>query len=205
MIERVHADGRQRACRRLFGRGTPIVRRNELSGARGVLRHHRDDGAEPPRLEMATQRNHRRMKAPAVADRQHHARPLRRGDSGIRARAVERDRLLDKDMLARGCGGRDLARVLGMRGGKHDRIHIRRAENLLITVDQHHVVVAAEFLRRRARARVGEDEADGVALAAVFALHRMNQRAPPATESHNGCADHLSTMRYLGGMIGSNR
>jgi len=40
VIERVHADRGERAARRLLGSGAPIVRGNELSGARGMLRHH---------------------------------------------------------------------------------------------------------------------------------------------------------------------
>ena len=186
VVERMHADRRQRAARRFFRRGAPIVRRDELAGAGGVLRHHRNDGAEPAVPETPSQLDHRRMEAPAVADREHHAGLACRRDRCIRAAAVQRDRFLDVDVLAGGRRGQDLPLMQAVRRGEHDRVDIDVGEDLLIAVDQRYALVAAEVFRRRARAGVGGDEADVVALA----LHRRDQRAAPASQPDDRCANH---------------
>ena len=159
VIERMHADRRQRAARRFARRRAPVVRRDELAGAGGMLRHHGNDGAEPAIPETPAQLHHRRMEAPAVADGEHHACLVRGLDRGIRAAAVERDRLLDMDVLAGGGRRQDLLLMQGVRGGEHHRVDIGVGENLLIAGGERHGLVAAEVFRRRARAGMGGDEA----------------------------------------------
>ena len=96
----MHAHGRDRAARRLVGLRAPVVGRNELPGRGGVLRHHRHHAAEPAVMQAFAGFDHRRMKAAVEADRQHDAGLLRGADYGLRAGAVERQRLLDVDVLA---------------------------------------------------------------------------------------------------------
>ena len=156
VVERMHPDRGQRPARRFLGRGAPIVRRDELSGAGRVLRHHGDHGAEPAIPETVSYLGHRRKEAPAVADRQHHAGLARCRDRGLRAAAVERDRLLDVDVLARGRRRQHLLLVLAMGRRQHDRVDIGIGEDLLVAVGERHALVAAELFRRRARAGVGE-------------------------------------------------
>src|SRR5260370_1391378 len=191
MIERMHADGRQRAARRFLGRGSPIVRRDELTGAGGVLRHHGDDGAEPSLGETPSHLHHGRMEAPAVADRQHHARLARGLDRPIGAGAVERDGLLDVDVLACRGGRDDLRFMQAVWRGEDDRVYIPIREEFLVAVDQRQLLAAAESFSRRARAGVGEHEAQVFALA----LHRCDQRAPPASQSYDRGTDHLIIVR----------
>ena len=95
--------------------------------------------------------------------------------------------------------------MLAVRGGKHDCVHIRIAENLLIAVDQREVVLAAEFLRRGARAGVGEHEADVAALAGVLPLHRTHERAPPAPKPHHRRSDHRITPSCIMAVLVSAR
>ena len=191
VVERMHADRRQRAARRFIRRGAPIVGWYELAGAGGVLRHHGNDGAEPAVPETPAQLHHRRMEAPAVADGQHDACLVRGLDRRTRAAAVERDRLLDVDVLAGGGRRQDLLLMQGVRGGEHHRVDIGVGEDLLIAVGERYGLVAAEVFRRRARAGMGGDEADVVALA----LHRRDQRAPPAPQPDDRCADHTGTVK----------
>jgi len=160
--------------------------------------------AEPALPQIATHGSDGRMKAPAKAHRQHNTGASGRGHCSVGARAVERDRLLHMDVLAGTRGGNDLTLVLAVRGGEHDRVHVRVAENLLIVVDQHDTVVAAELLGCRGRAGMGGDEADVVA-ARILPLHGMHERSPPAAEADNGCPDHARTVRGFGGMTGSSR
>src|SRR3984893_909823 len=94
VIERVHADRRERAARRFFRCGAPVVRRDELPGTGRVLRHYRDHSAEPAVLEMLAHVADGRMKAPAATDGPHYAGAFRCRDCRLRAREVERDRLL---------------------------------------------------------------------------------------------------------------
>ena len=65
----------------------------------------------------------------------------------------------------------DLLLMQGVRGGEHHRVDIRVGEDLLVAVGERYGAVAAEVFRRRARAGMGGDEADVVALA----LHRCDQ------------------------------
>ena len=126
------------------------------------------------------------MEAPAVADGEHDACLARGFDCRIRTAAVERDRLLDVDVLAGGGRRQDLLLMQGVRGGEHHRVDIGVGEDLLIAVRERYGLVAAEVFRRRARAGMGGDEADVVALA----LHRCDQRAAPAPQPDDRCADH---------------
>ena len=136
-----------------------------------------------------------RMKAPAEADGQHYAGAFGCRDCRARARAVERDRLFDEDVLARRCGIHGLPRVLSMRRRQHDCIHSGIAQNIVVTLNKGDVVIAAELLRGRGRARVGEDELDLIA----FALNRAHEGASPAAKPDYGCADHDA----LGAIIGA--
>ena len=120
----MHAHGGQRSARRLRGGDTPIVRGNELSRAGGVLRHHGDHGAEPSLRQTLAEVDHGWMKAPAIPDRQHHARRSGGIDRAAGAGAVKRDRLLDVDVLARGGGRDDLRLVLAVGRGQHERVHV---------------------------------------------------------------------------------
>ena len=105
------------------------------------------------------------MKAPAVADGQHYAGLARGRDRAVGRGAIERDRFLDMDVLARrGCCD-DLRFVQAVRRGEYDRIDFGIGQNLLVAVDQRNPVGAAEVLRVRARARVAAHEGELGALA----------------------------------------
>jgi hypothetical protein len=196
MIHGMHAGGGEGAARRFLRRGAPIVRRDELRGAGGVLRHQGDDIPESPVFETVPDLHNRGMEPPAIADGEGDASLARSGDRGVGARALERDRLLHVDVLAGGGSLQHLLLVLAMRRRQHDSIHVPIGENLLVAVDERNALLAAEVLRARARAGMGGDEADVVALA----LHCGDERAPPAPQSDDGCADHHWS---LFGMIGS--
>ena len=129
------------------------------------------------------------MKAPAIADCEHHAGFVRGGNRGIGARTIERDRFFHVDVLAGHAGRHDLLLVQAVGRGQHDRIDIGIGEDLLIALDQPQPVVAAKILRWPARARVGEHEPDCIAPA----LHGCDQRAPPASQSNDGCIYHRAT------------
>ena len=68
--------------------------------------------------------DHRRMKAPVEADRQHDAGALGRGDRGLGARPVERQRLLDMDVLAGDGRGHHLLGVPAVRRRQHHRVDV---------------------------------------------------------------------------------
>jgi hypothetical protein len=98
------------------------------------------------------------MKAPAVADGQHDAGLARRRDRPIRPGAVERDRFLDMDVLARRGGGDDLRFMQAVWGSEHDRVDFGIGQKLLVAAGERHAVGAAEIFRRCPRACVSANE-----------------------------------------------
>ena len=101
--------------------------------------------------------------------------------------AVERDRLLDEHVLAGARSRAHLRLVLAVRRRQHHRVDAAVRQDRVVAVDEPHVLLAAEVLRRGARARVAEHEADVVALA----LHRGDERASPAPQPDDCCANHV--------------
>ncbi len=76
------------------------------------------------------------MEAPVEADRQHGAGAPGGGDRGFGARPVERQRLLDMDVLAGGGGGHHLLGMPAVRRRQHDGIDIRIGQRVLEAVEQ---------------------------------------------------------------------
>ena len=92
--------------------------------------------------------HHRGMEAAVEADRQHDAGFLRRGDGLLGARPVERQRLLDMDVLAGRDRGHHLLGVLAVRRRQHHGVDARGCEHVLEAVAQRDASLAAERPRR---------------------------------------------------------
>ena len=174
-----------RAARRLVRLRAPVVGGDELAGRGGVRRHHRHHLAELAVGEPLSDLDHGRMKAPVEADRQHDAGALRRGDRGLGARPVERQRLLDMDVLAGDRRGHHLLGVLAVRRRQHHGVDVAARQRILEAVEHRDVLLAAEVLGARPRPRIGRGEFDRVGLA----VHGVDQRAAPASQPDDGGAD----------------
>ena len=81
-----------------------------------------------------------------------------------RARKIERQRLFDKDVLARRRRRQRLRLMLAVRRRQHHRVDILIAQDFFVAVKEV-ISVAAKILGGRARARAGEHKTDVVALA----------------------------------------
>jgi hypothetical protein len=106
--------------------------------------------------------------------------------SPIGAGAGQRDRLFDEHVLAGGDRLQHLGLVLAVRRRQHHCIDVRVRHDRPVAVGKRHTGLATERLGARTRARMGEDETDVVALA----LHRTHERAAPAAEPDDCCANH---------------
>ncbi len=171
VVERMHADCGEGPAGRLLGCRTPIVRGDELPGAGRVLRHHRDDLAETPVFQAVSDLDYRWMEAPAETDREQDAGFARGIDRSTRALAIERDRLLDVDVLACRRRRQHLLLVLAMRRREHHGVDVWIGEDVVIAARERDGFLAAEILCARSRAGMRGDETDVIALA----LHRGDQ------------------------------
>ena len=180
-----------RAARRLVRLRPPVVGRDELPGRGGVRADHRHHLAELAAGEALADFDHGRMKAPVEADRQHDAGAPGGGDRGLGARPVERQRLLDMDVLAGDGRGHHLLGVPAVRRRQHHRVDIGIGQRVLEAVEQRDVFLAAIVLGIGPRPRIGRGEFDGVGLA----MHRVDQRAAPASQPDDGGADGHGDLR----------
>jgi hypothetical protein len=133
------------------------------------------------------------MKAPVEADRQHDAGTLGGGDRGFGTRPVERQRLLDMNVLAGGGGSHHLLGMPTMRRRQHDGIDIRIGQRVLEAVEQRDIFLAAIVLCIDPRPGIGRGEFDGVGLA----MRRIDQRTAPTPQPDDGRAyGHVTRSRH---------
>ena len=142
----MHTDRGEGAARRFVRLRAPVARCDELSGAGGVLRHHGHDLAELAVCQTVSHFDDRRMEAAIEADREHDTSFPGRIDDGPSARQVEREWLLDVDVLVRGGGLHYLFGMLAVRCCQHDGVDVRIRQYFGVAVDQRNIFFAAELL-----------------------------------------------------------
>ena len=101
-----------------------------------MLGHHGDHVAEPAVARAGAQFGDARMKAPGEADGEHQSGLARGRGDGKRAVKIERQRLLDKDVLVRRYRRQRLRLVLTVRRGEHHGVDIGSAQYFIVAVDQ---------------------------------------------------------------------
>ena len=129
-----------------------------------MLGHQADDLSQSAVAQSLPQFAERGVEAAAVTDRQYDAGFLRCLNRGLRARAIERDRLFHQNVFARRRRALDLLGVLTVRRGEHDGVNIGIGQDCIEIVDQTHAFGAAKIFRLGARAGMTENKANVVAI-----------------------------------------
>src|SRR5947207_2525780 len=88
--------------------------------------------AQAPVLERRLDLAQRRLEAPVVAHREHHAALRARRDRALRFLTIEAERLLDEHMLPRLRRRDDLLAVQGMGCGKDDRFYVLAFQEVFV-------------------------------------------------------------------------
>ena len=158
-----------------------------------------DDADDPSHASVAQplpQLAERGVETAAVTDRQHDSRLVGGVGRGLRARAIERDRLFHQNVFSRRRRSLDLLGVLTVRCGENDGVDAGIGQDRVKIVHQTHAFGPAEIFHLGARPSTAGNKTDVVGAV----LHRIHQRASPTPQSNDGCADHVVVLCRAGFM-----